>query len=258
MTLFSILKNPDTNRLKVIFLFIVLVLVAIFNTITQFSMFQPLLKQNSLEITNTYNNKPIFSSIKNTATRKALFFNYLLPEIKLNNAKITKLRNSIINDELSQDELAELANKYRLDNGISKEDMLASIDVLPPSLILAQAANESDWGRSRFAKKYNNYFGIWCFSKGCGTIPKNREKGAKHEVAIFRSLKDGIEYYMLNLNRNQFYSELRKIRKEQRKYGNTISGLELAKGLTSYSQKGDDYIASIQSIISFNNLEQYD
>ena len=191
-------------------------------------------------------------------TKNTVFFNYLLPVIEQKNAEILKLRALISNDELSAVELEKLALKYRLDRGVSKEDMLIAIDILPPSLILAQAANESNWGRSRFAEDYNNYFGIWCFSKGCGTVPKNRDEDATHEVATFSSLRDSIDYYVLNLNRNQAYHNLRAIRKEQRDNGSFITGLALAKGLTPYAQTGDIYVASIQSLISYNKLEQYD
>ena len=77
-------------------------------------------------------------------------------------------------------------------------------------------------------------------------------------MATFSSLKDSIDYYVLNLNRNQAYHNLRAIRKNQRDNGNLITGLALAKGLTPYAQTGDEYVASIQSLISYNKLEQYD
>ena len=132
--------------------------------------------------------KPSFDSIESTVVRKEVFFNYLLPAIHKKNAEIVELRSAISNNELSENQLNDLAKKYRIDTP-SKEELLKVIDILPPSLVLAQAANESDWGRSRFAKDFNNYFGIWCFSKGCGVIPKERDEDAIHEVASFNSLR---------------------------------------------------------------------
>jgi len=110
--------------------------------------------------------KPSFDSIENTVVRKEVFFNYLLPAIHQKNAEIIEIRNSILNNELSDNELEKLASKYRVKSPATQEELLKVIDILPPSLILAQAANESNWGRSRFAKDFNNYFGIWCFSEG--------------------------------------------------------------------------------------------
>ena len=202
--------------------------------------------------------KPSFDSIESTIVRKEVFFNYLLPAIHKKNAEILELRSAISNDALSDKQLNDLANKYRIKTSISKEELLKVIDILPPSLVLAQAANESNWGRSRFAKEYNNYFGIWCFSKGCGVVPKERNETATHEVARFNSLEDCIDYYVLNINRSYAYEDLRQIRKNQRKNLEVITGIVLAEGLGNYAFPGDEYIDSIKSLINFNQLERHD
>lgn len=202
--------------------------------------------------------KPSFKLIENTVVRKEVFFNYLLPKIHQKNAEIIELRESILNNKLSTIELNKLALRYRVDSPASKEDLLMVIDILPPSLILAQAANESNWGRSRFAENFNNYFGIWCFSEGCGVIPKNRDENANHEVASFISLEDCIDYYVLNINRSYAYEELRLIRKNQRDDLKPLSGILLAEGLGNYANPGNEYIDSIKSLIQFNQLERFD
>jgi len=202
--------------------------------------------------------KPSFNSIEDTSVRKEVFFNYLLPVIYEKNAEIIALRESILNNELSSSELDELATKYRIKKPATIEDLLTVIDILPPSLVLAQAANESNWGRSRFAEDFNNYFGIWCFVKGCGTIPKQRNPDANHEVANFDSLKDCIDYYVLTINRNYAYQDLRLIRKAYRDELKPLSGIALAEGLSNYAFPGDEYISSIQSVIRYNQLERYD
>ena len=201
--------------------------------------------------------KPSFDSIESTVVRKEVFFNYLLPVIHKKNAEIVALRNAISNNELNDSQLNDLAKKYRVETP-SKEELLKVIDILPPSLVLAQAANESDWGRSRFAKDFNNYFGIWCFSKGCGVIPKDRDEDATHEVASFKSLEDCIDYYVLNINRSYAYEDLRLMRKNQRENLQPITGALLAQGLGNYAFPGDEYIESIQTLINFNQLERHD
>ena len=201
--------------------------------------------------------KPSFDSIESTVVRKEVFFNYLLPVIHKKNAEIVALRNAISNNELNDNQLNDLAKKYRVETP-SKEELLKVIDILPPSLVLAQAANESDWGRSRFAKDFNNYFGIWCFTKGCGVIPKDRDEDATHEVASFNSLEDCIDYYVLNINRSYAYEDLRLMRKNQRESLQPITGTLLAKGLGNYAFPGNEYIESIQTLINFNQLERHD
>jgi len=202
--------------------------------------------------------KPSFDSIENTVVRKEVFFNYLLPAIHQKNAEIIELRNSILNNELSINELEKLALKYRVKNPATQEELLKVIDILPPSLVLAQAANESNWGRSRFAKDFNNYFGIWCFSEGCGIIPKERALSATHEVASFNSLEDCIDYYVLNINRSYAYEELRQIREKQRNDMKPIKGIVLAEGLGNYAFPGIEYIDSIKSVIQYNQLGRHD
>ena len=201
--------------------------------------------------------KPSFDSIESTVVRKEVFFNYLLPVIHKKNAEIVALRIAISNNELNDNQLNDLAKKYRVETP-SKEELLKVIDILPPSLVLAQAANESDWGRSRFAKDFNNYFGIWCFTKGCGVIPKDRDEDATHEVASFNSLEDCIDYYVLNINRSYAYEDLRLMRKNQRENLQPITGTLLAEGLGNYAFPGDEYIESIQTLINFNQLERHD
>ena len=201
--------------------------------------------------------KQSFDSIESTVVRKEVFFNYLLPVIHKKNAEIVALRNAISNNELNDNQLNDLAKKYRVETP-SKEELLKVIDILPPSLVLAQAANESDWGRSRFAKDFNNYFGIWCFTKGCGVIPKDRDEDATHEVASFNSLEDCIDYYVLNINRSYAYEDLRLMRKNQRENLQPITGTLLAQGLGNYAFPGDEYIESIQTLINFNQLERHD
>ena len=202
--------------------------------------------------------KPSFDSIENTVVRKEVFFNYLLPAIHQKNAEIIELRNSILNNELSINELEKLASKYRVKNPATQEELLKVIDILPPSLVLAQAANESNWGRSRFAKDFNNYFGIWCFSKGCGVVPTERDKNATHEIASFNSLEESVDYYMLNINRSYAYEELRLIREKQRNDMMPIIGIVLAEGLGNYAFPGNEYIDSIKSVIQYNQLGRHD
>ncbi len=201
---------------------------------------------------------PDFEKIKDVKERKRAFFDYLLPEINRKNSNIVELRNDIKNNRLSEAELKSLHKYYRLDKGATQDDLLNAIDIVPASLILAQAAYESSWGRSRFAKHYHNFFGLWCFKKGCGVVPLKRNKGATHEIVKFSSLSKSIEYYLLSINRNSAYDVLRKIRKHKRDTEQPVTGLGLSEGLENYAEIGYDYVETVQDIIKYNKLERYD
>ena len=201
---------------------------------------------------------PDFEKITDVKARKKAFFGYLLPEVQRQNSEIIELRNRIKDERMSDNKMTALKKYYKFKDDASIEDLLSSIDIVPTSLVLAQAAYESSWGRSRFAKYYHNYFGLWCFKKGCGVVPLRRDKKATHEVAKFASLSKGIAYYIRSINRNSAYETLRKIRKHKRDTQQPITGMGLAEGLENYAEIGYDYVETVQSIIKYNKLEQYD
>ena len=201
---------------------------------------------------------PEFDKIEDAKEMKETFFNYLLPEINSKNNEIQLIRKKVISKELSNQELSKLYKKYWIEEGSGIDVLLEKIDIIPPSLVLSQAALESNWGRSRFAKFYHNYFGLWCFERGCGVIPKKRDKGDTHEVAKFSSPEKAIDFYFLSINRNKSYEVLRKIRQDKRSKGQSITGLSLSEGLTNYAEIGYEYVERIRRVIASNELSKYD
>ncbi|WP_404363792.1 glucosaminidase domain-containing protein [Marinobacter sp.] len=212
---------------------------------------------------------PDFSVYSDTTDRKNAFFSFLYPRIVLANARIMIQRQHLMNlsrkdllDETEMNWLVQQAERLRVPAEPGSDemfDMLARrLDVIPPSLILAQAANESAWGTSRFARKGNNLFGQWCFTEGCGLVPRGRVEGASHEVASYSSAYQSARSYIQNLNRHQAYQTLRNTREQLRQEGQPLSGHALAQGLIGYSERGLEYIREIRSMIQQNNLTYYD
>ncbi|WP_159818222.1 glucosaminidase domain-containing protein [Colwellia sp. 20A7] len=214
---------------------------------------------------------PDFNEYAAGTERKSAFFNYFIPLINEKNAKIKNKRKQLLlwsenRNNISwwdKRKVANLAIQYRvtdvtIDDDIFWQKLLKRVDVLPPSLVLAQAANESAWGTSRFAQLGNNYFGQWCFEKGCGLVPNKRDSGKAHEVVVFDSPEQSLESYMKNLNSHPAYQSLRNIRAQQRADKQPITGLVLAEGLSRYSERGMEYITELRAMIKFNKLTQYD
>lgn len=159
--------------------------------------------------------------------------------------------------------LKHLAHKYKLrrfdpTNEEHWETLFARVDIIPPSLAIAQSIQETGWGRSRFAQEGNNYFGQWCFQTGCGLVPERRPAGATHEVAKFSSVLESVQSYLHNLNTHAAYAELREMRRQLRTTEKMLAGYLLAAGLLAYSEQGDAYISKIRAIIKHNNLEKFD
>lgn len=211
---------------------------------------------------------PDFSTYKDVNDKKNDFFAFLLPKIKYANDNILKERRQVFNlkvalPNLSKDEVSTLnalKDKYEVSLTNHEEAinaLLKRVDIIPASLALAQAANESAWGTSRFAQEGNNLFGQWCYVKGCGIIPKQRHGKQRHEVAKFDGIVDSIESYMRNLNSQAAYEKLRTLRAEAREDEDVITGVNLANGLWSYSIRREAYVHEIQLMIKQNGLQQY-
>jgi len=216
---------------------------------------------------------PDFGAIKNTAERKAAFFNFFTPFIDAENRALEAKRVPLLliqkklrsDQTLSKAELAlidKLAEDFDLPDDDDATDirrvneLVQRVDIIPSALVLAQAANESAWGRSRFAKQGNNYFGQWCFKKGCGLVPNQRSANAGHEVRKFNSPAESVSAYFYNINTHRAYAELRKMRDYLRVQNREPTGTLLAAGLEHYSERGEAYIEELRAMIRTNRLEQ--
>lgn len=127
------------------------------------------------------------------------------------------------------------------------------VDTIPENMVLIQAANETGWGSSRFAREGMNFFGQWCFKKGCGLVPQSRTKGLSHEVAVFKSVDDSVGAYMRNLNSNAAYGLLRSIRADLRAQGKPVKAEDLVYGLMHYSERQEAYIDELLEMLRHNN-----
>lgn len=158
--------------------------------------------------------------------------------------------------------LKKLARTHRINTKTQDarffDQLLFALDVIPASMALAQAANESAWGTSRFAIEANNLFGQWCFKEGCGLVPQLRPEGATYEVKVFSTPSESVGQYMLNINRNSSYQKVRNIRHSYRAQGQEIPGSSVVGGLKSYSARGDAYIEELRHMIGYNELAQWD
>ncbi|MEX2499387.1 MAG: glucosaminidase domain-containing protein [Wenzhouxiangellaceae bacterium] len=211
---------------------------------------------------------PDFGEIEDISARKQAFFEYLAPVVAAENQRVLHQRERLVElaDRLQAGErlawldwrwLGRLAEEYDVD--WERDDRLESVamlerrvDAVPVSLALVQAATESGWGRSRFAVEGNNLFGHWCYRRGCGLVPERRNTGAAHEVAAFDSVSASVRRYLHNLNTHAAYAPLRAIRARLRDNGESPSAMALADGLTRYSERREEYVDEIKTVIRVN------
>lgn len=211
---------------------------------------------------------PDFSTIDQAPQLKQAFFEFLAPVVRDANERIREDRSRLLQiaDRAESGDspgwfdrrwLARLSQRYEVEFDPSTplaelETLRKRVDVVPVSLALVQAATESGWGRSRFAVEGNNLFGHWCFREGCGIVPANRNAEASHEVAAFRSVRESVRRYLLNLNTHTAYQPVRELRARMRRADEPLSAMALADGLTRYSERREEYVEEIKTVIRVN------
>ncbi len=210
-----------------------------------------------------------YYEINDITKAKEYFFEHLYTLIMEENEVIKGerefIRNVLTSNILDIDydsdtfiRLLKIKEKYKVENIYSLEDYLKKVDIIPPSLALAQAAIESGWGKSRFFKEANNIFGHWTYNSKMGLIPKERKEGSSHFVRVFKNLKESVSVYMLNLNRNLAYKSFQEQRYEQRNRQKHPEGLALSQTMLNYSGIAQDYLKILKDIIVVNNLQNFD
>ena len=207
------------------------------------------------------------SDVRETAERKAMFFKSVLPlvlqvneEILADRTRLQRLQKSISlgHKPAAVDRLwlAMMSERY----GTARDDigsMLGKVDIVPPSLALAQAATESGWGTSRFVREGNSLFGQWTYAEG-NLVPEGRDNDKQHMIKSFETLIDSVRGYATNLNSHRAYREFRAMRADLRKNSKPIDGRILAGALHRYSELGVEYVNAIRSMIGYNKLNRFD
>lgn len=219
---------------------------------------------------------PDFQQYSEVKAKKSAFFNYLQPIVEANNQRISQDRSRIMKmkklvppgtltanlNATDRRFLSSMIQRYEVDPQLTPAQqitvLLNRIDTVPVSLALTQAAMESAWGTSRFAKEGNNLFGQWCYQQGCGIVPKHRGPDQKHEVARFASVDAAVSSYMRNINSHRAYAGLRSARAQLRLSNQPVTGHEMAEHLLQYSQRGSAYVEELQSMIRVNKLAVLD
>ena len=206
------------------------------------------------------------AALPDTDERKALFLSLVLPAVLHVNetiledrARLEKLRAF----ERAGRRIAPMDRKWlhalaaRYDTAPEPAALLARTDIVPPSLALAQAAIESGWGTSRFAREGNALFGQRVYGEGGGIVPALLRAPA-FRVRAFDDIVAAVDAYALNLNSNAAHAAFRKRRAQLRWKGQPLDGDALAATLTAYSERGADYTAQVLAVIRANALDDFD
>jgi len=207
-----------------------------------------------------------FDKLSEAGKLKQTFFQMVLPLTLKVNEEILADRHQLLSlgkkmtaghglSDEEQEWLAELAFRYDVSPGDVPE-LLRRVDVISPALALAQSAEESGWGRSRFALNGNALFGQRTWGKGLGIVPQRRDEGSRHEVRVFPSLLDSVRSYARNLNGHPAYDDFRARRAVMRARDAELDPYGLIETLGAYSERREHYVRTIQKILRVDNLEE--
>jgi len=194
-------------------------------------------------------------NVKDGNERKALFIKTLLPIVLESNERIQADRTHLqrlyerhaTNRSLSVIErmwLAEVADRYGAESTDFIE-LLRRVDIIPPSMAIAQAGVESGWGTSYAARVGNSLFG-------------QIRAGSRQVPVAFSSVGESVEAYFINLNTHFAYSGFRAERARLRASGKDPDGYHLIGQLLRYSELGNSYINFVRAVIRENRLTDFD
>lgn len=188
------------------------------------------------------------AAMRPVGRKTRLFRKILLPIVLVVNETITRERARLIalktkqeiGASLSVEEngfLWSLARRYKVGDG-DLDDLLVRVDVIPPSLALAQAIEESGWGTSVYARKGNALFGQEADRKSTNAMA-GRIGRRRFKIKTFASLLEAVTAYAGNLNTHAAYRDMRALRARAR--GERPDGYRMAGTLLRYSERGPAY-----------------
>ena len=208
------------------------------------------------------------ANVSSAETKKRLFAQAVLPIILRVNEEITtaRWRAERLSDRLMWDGALTAADRKWLINtaelyGTVPFDvagLLQRMDIVPPSLALAQAAEETGWGTSRFVREGNALFGQYTYKSVTGMVPERRDADRRHRVRSHDNLLAAVRAYVHNLNSHWAYEDFRDRRAQLRRAGRPIDGYDLAGELGQYSERRAAYVQAIRQIMRQNRLGDFD
>lgn len=203
--------------------------------------------------------------------RKRLFVAALLPLVLAENERLSAERAKLIpilkrmeggkTPSRAERKFVEaLAAEYGLDE-VNAGLLRRRVVPIPVSLALAQGAIESGWGTSRFAMEGQALFGQWVWDDDAGLVPDARAEGASHAVRSFTDLAESVRSYARNLNTHGAYRNFRgrraSLMESRGGDGTAVSGTQLAATLVRYSERREEYVAELRTVIRVNGFGDY-
>ncbi|MGM0530808.1 MAG: glucosaminidase domain-containing protein [Bacteroidota bacterium] len=194
--------------------------------------------------------------------KKQIFIAQMLPQILITKfyldqqkkvLEILMSEDSVIegvDSETKQAFIKQQQKKYGAEN---TGELMDRLTTHPTSIILAQAAVESNWGSARSYSEANNPFQIVSVDSLETRIKTFAEDGSVIYFKEYENLPASVVDYFRNLNRTDRLAPFRENRQT------TDDPLELVQYLDAYAPEyGEKYSQTLANVIRRNNLSRYD
>lgn len=199
--------------------------------------------------------------------RKTLFITVVLPVVLEVNQRVLadreqllQLRNKIAIDPqglnaIERIWLDDLADRYDT-TADQIDELVRRVDIVPPSMAIAQGGVESGWGTSFAARTGNALYGqIQSVGRHSVSVPWKPGNGMPQP---FSNIGEATEAYIANLNTHPAYAPFRNARAATRERGEALEGYQLIGTLLRYSERGLHYVQFVRQIMRENELSDFD
>lgn len=191
------------------------------------------------------------------AESKEKFIGAVLPAVLIAKHRIATSREKLVGllakETLNAKDSVFVHELLERFGGDTITDLPSRMLTHPNSIVLAQAAVESGWGSSRFFREGNNLFGIWSYN---ADEPRMAASYARADQNVYlRKYEDvaaSIQDYFETMARARAYRHFRAARAESQEVQ------QLLPHLRYYSERRDDYVRQLQTIIRQNDFTKYD
>ncbi|MFI4999287.1 MAG: glucosaminidase domain-containing protein [Reyranellales bacterium] len=204
---------------------------------------------------------------KDGIERKALFITAILPVILEVNQRVLAEREQLLylRDKLAaapdrvtsieRQWLENLADRY--DTPVDKiDELVRRVDLVPPSMAIAQGGIESGWGTSFAARTGNALFGqIQSVGRHSVSVPWKPGAGMPQP---FTNVAEAAEAYVVNLNTHPAYAAFRIERAAMRERREPLDGFKLIGQLLRYSELGQEYVRFVRQVMREDKLTDFD
>lgn len=216
-----------------------------------------------------------YADIESQKYRNEVFIRILTPLALKINEELSNERHTLLrlerslerNKSLTPEEtekLEELAVKYDYFLRSKDETRAANliqhlkkrINVIPPSILVAVAAMETNWGFSRVAQEANSLYKekVWYTNEGLEPL-ENKDDG--YRFRIFDSLIDSMRSYALTFNSNISYQNVWDTRVEAAARQDKLIGESIAYSL-AHASNLPNFVGILDYTTAFYDLFSID